>query len=225
MILGTVHADANSEERRYRNARIVDPDRPDKVPQTIADQKNTIMKMADKRLIVAAALLYTGASEAYTQDIEDGTPASDSEAAPRGLCPVHKLPFHHVPAGVSTRTGKSYNAFWACPTRGCKEKPTQEAPDALDEPDAPGTNTPTQAPVAVPAGTQGAETPPGQEAEEKIAMVTILENVLPLPAVRLKFVRDWCAANGVPAPAFLTKIVDLSLDSLAAIVDATRTAT
>jgi len=45
------------------------------------------------------------------------------------LCPVHNLEFRLVPAGVSKKTGNPYNAFYACPERGCREKP-QDAPRA-----------------------------------------------------------------------------------------------
>lgn len=38
-------------------------------------------------------------------------------------CPIHGVPFKTVPAGVSKSTGRPYNAFEACPERGCKEKP------------------------------------------------------------------------------------------------------
>lgn len=47
-----------------------------------------------------------------------------------GGCPVHGVDWRLVPAGVSrTKTNadgspKRFNAFWACPTRGCDEKPT-----------------------------------------------------------------------------------------------------
>lgn len=39
------------------------------------------------------------------------------------LCPVHNVEFKTVPAGVSKSTGRPYNAFLACPERGCNEKP------------------------------------------------------------------------------------------------------
>ena len=38
-------------------------------------------------------------------------------------CPEHHLPWKHVPAGVSKKTGKPYNAFWACPEMGCNLRP------------------------------------------------------------------------------------------------------
>jgi hypothetical protein len=39
------------------------------------------------------------------------------------VCPEHNEPWKHVPAGVSKKTGKSYNAFWACPEMGCNARP------------------------------------------------------------------------------------------------------
>lgn len=59
-----------------------------------------------------------------------------------GNCPIHNVPFKLVPAGTSKTTGKPYNAFWACPERGCREKPQvstnmmpQSAPVKEDKPD------------------------------------------------------------------------------------------
>lgn len=88
-MLGTVHANANSEERRYKNQRTGNK------PQTIADQKNTIIKMAEKRALVAAALLYTMASEVYTQDLEDGVGGDDPpkpQSAPKSDAKVYPCP-------------------------------------------------------------------------------------------------------------------------------------
>jgi hypothetical protein len=47
-----------------------------------------------------------------------------------GGCPVHDVDWKLVPAGFSKNktnadgTPKRYNAFWACPERGCDQKPT-----------------------------------------------------------------------------------------------------
>lgn len=41
-----------------------------------------------------------------------------------GGCPIHDVDWKLVPAGVSKKTNKRYNAFWACPVRGCDEKPS-----------------------------------------------------------------------------------------------------
>lgn len=221
MILGTVHANANSEERRYKNAR-------QNGQQTLADQKNTILKMADKRLIVAAALLYTGASEAYTQDKEDAAPAAETSHQPEGEgnCPTCHKGNLVLKEGIAKKTGKPYK-MWVCDAGswdpetktkiGCEhvqnEAPAEKTPD-----------TPADPAVEAPADAEGAETP-SEEAEEKATFVGILEAAIPLPAARLKFVRDWCAANSVPPPASDKKIGDLSLDALRQIVEEARKAT
>ncbi|MHB8406209.1 MAG: hypothetical protein ACYDCJ_12380 [Gammaproteobacteria bacterium] len=48
--------------------RVINPD--------VADLENTILKMADKRALVASALLATGCSDIFTQDIEDQAESS-----------------------------------------------------------------------------------------------------------------------------------------------------
>jgi hypothetical protein len=42
---------------------------------------------------------------------------------PSAYCPVHRQPWRTVPAGVSKKTGQPYQAFLACPERGCNERP------------------------------------------------------------------------------------------------------
>ena len=42
---------------------------------------------------------------------------------PTAYCPVHRQPWRTVPAGVSKKTGQPYQAFLACPERGCNERP------------------------------------------------------------------------------------------------------
>ena len=57
--------------------RVANPD--------IADQENTILKMADKRAYVAATLLATGCSDIFTQDIEDDPNLQEPKnVTPRG---------------------------------------------------------------------------------------------------------------------------------------------
>lgn len=48
-------------------------------------------------------------------------------------CPIHSVPFRTVPAGVSKSTGRPYNAFEACPERGCKERPPKNYAAPLDQ--------------------------------------------------------------------------------------------
>lgn len=43
--------------------------------------------------------------------------------APVQGCPVHNVPWKTVPAGVSKKTGNPYDAFQACPTQGCTQRP------------------------------------------------------------------------------------------------------
>jgi hypothetical protein len=58
----------------------------------------------------------------------DAVPAATQVFA--GLIDEERCPDHHanwklVPAGVSKTTGKSYDAFYACPERGCKSRPSK----------------------------------------------------------------------------------------------------
>ena len=53
----------------------------------IADLANTILKMADKRALIAATLIATGMSEYFTQDVEDFIDASYVEPS-REMTPV-----------------------------------------------------------------------------------------------------------------------------------------
>ncbi len=46
-----------------------------------------------------------------------------ARAAGGAVCPVHNEPWRLVPAGVSKSTGRSYDAFRACPVKGCRERP------------------------------------------------------------------------------------------------------
>jgi hypothetical protein len=45
------------------------------------------------------------------------TPASNS------VCPIHGTPWKLVPAGISKKTGNAYEAFRACSTKGCDQRP------------------------------------------------------------------------------------------------------
>ena len=42
---------------------------------------------------------------------------------PSASCPVHRVPWKTVPAGVSKKTGKPYGAFFVCSVQGCEERP------------------------------------------------------------------------------------------------------
>jgi hypothetical protein len=59
-------------------------------------------------------------------DALPGIAAGIFDAPVAGVCPVHGQPWRLVPAGVSKRTGEPYDAFHACPERGCRAKPAAE---------------------------------------------------------------------------------------------------
>lgn len=68
-------------------------------------------------------------------------------------CPTHGQPFQLIPAGVSKTSGNPYPAFWACPTRGCKQKPPTDGQDA---PQAPRPTPTPQGAARAPQGPSGA---------------------------------------------------------------------
>jgi len=44
-------------------------------------------------------------------------------AGTNGLCPVHRVAWRVVPAGVSKRSGKPFAEFRVCPEPGCDQRP------------------------------------------------------------------------------------------------------
>lgn len=74
---GAKFADSAPEIVSQENGVIKNPD--------IADLANTILKMADKRALIASTLIATGLSEYFTQDVEDFIDTSYAEVAPREL--------------------------------------------------------------------------------------------------------------------------------------------
>jgi hypothetical protein len=51
------------------------------------------------------------------------TIAAGRNGSAAGSCPVHRVPWKTVPAGISKKTGRPYAAFLACPEPGCDERP------------------------------------------------------------------------------------------------------
>jgi hypothetical protein len=47
-------------------------------------------------------------------------------------CAVHGEDWKLVPSGTSKKTGKPYNAFFACPARDCNEKPARQGEDSQE---------------------------------------------------------------------------------------------
>ena len=50
-------------------------------------------------------------------------PVRTPQAVQSDVCPIHGTPWKVVPAGVSKKTGKAYDAFRACSTQGCDQRP------------------------------------------------------------------------------------------------------
>lgn len=79
----------NSQEKKYatrstwiKNAAGVNEKVPENTP--IYDIMNTLMKMCQKRAIVGAVILATGASDFFTQDIDDADDAKTNGVIPGG---------------------------------------------------------------------------------------------------------------------------------------------
>lgn len=100
-----------------------------------ADQVNTIDKMAQKRALIAAVLIGLGASEFYTQDIEDMTIDGDFEQVPpitrsphaRVIKPHEQTePVHRQQHWIDNQD--IYTRFWAlADTLGLNEDDVYEA--------------------------------------------------------------------------------------------------
>lgn len=56
-------------------------------------------------------------------EMDDLPPVQTRTAVPFEGCPVHRVPWKVVPAGVSKKTGRPYDAFKACPEKGCDQRP------------------------------------------------------------------------------------------------------
>lgn len=78
---GTKFSDNDEAITSQECGRVKNPD--------AADQVNTILKMAEKRALIAATLVAVNASEFFTQDIED-IPTHSEETAPVAEAPAKK---------------------------------------------------------------------------------------------------------------------------------------
>lgn len=83
--------------------------------------------------LVRAVNRLAAALEQNTLAILDNRP--QQPAAPRlaalppvqsvSVCPIHNAPWKTVPAGISKKTGKPYDAFQACSVSGCDQRPAR----------------------------------------------------------------------------------------------------
>ena len=91
------------------NGKVANPD--------LADVENTILKMADKRALVAAALLATGCSDIFTQDVEENeshgyAPEPDRDETPAAKPPTAEKKSANDPGSVSEESlAKVYRGF------------------------------------------------------------------------------------------------------------------
>jgi hypothetical protein len=76
---------------------------------------------------VAPPAVAAGVPAAVATQREDWTFPPGAPAPGPWFCPVHRQS-KIVPAGVSSKTGKPYSAFWACPEKGCDERPPRGYP-------------------------------------------------------------------------------------------------
>ena len=70
----------------------------------LADQYNTVLKMANKRSLVAAVLNATAASDIFTQDIEEDGPGDDA--------PVLRLAMYAAPLSAGAADGLEETYAW-----------------------------------------------------------------------------------------------------------------
>lgn len=93
----------------------------------IADQYNTVLKMSNKRALVAAVLNVTGASQIFTQDVEDfarKARAHGVEGEPRtgGLQPDETRPGAQRQSPDDKATPEQRKALWASVKRAFGEE-------------------------------------------------------------------------------------------------------
>ena len=100
---GANFADGDTAIETQEAGKVANPDLP--------DTWNTVLKMADKRALIAAVLNGTAASDVFTQDVEDHPPATAPEPA-RSEPPEHRQNATAVP--TPTSWPKVKDAIRAC---------------------------------------------------------------------------------------------------------------
>jgi hypothetical protein len=104
-VIAQCEGSCNSQEKKYRTQKVDGAlqERP------IGDLMNTLMKMAQKRAYVGGIIQATGASDFYTQDIDD---AKDAETA--GVRPPPRTVQSAVPRATSARSTDETQAPVCC---------------------------------------------------------------------------------------------------------------
>ena len=70
-IIAECEGSANSQEKKYKERRVWRGNQQHLEETPVTDILNTLMKMAQKRAIVGATIIATGASDFFTQDLDD----------------------------------------------------------------------------------------------------------------------------------------------------------
>lgn len=96
---------ANSQEKKYKERTTWVDNKKVKEPTPVYDILNTLQKMAQKRAYVGAVILATGASDFFTQDIDDV-----ADAATVGIVPEVKTAAVRVPTVTKTSSNIEQHA-------------------------------------------------------------------------------------------------------------------
>lgn len=110
----------------------------DPYPASLVDDLEPITPaQTDDRLISAIHRLAQAVEQNTLALLDRPQPVQNGPQRPAGLqalppiqqpqsadvCPIHNTPWKVVPAGISKKTGKAYDAFRACSTSGCDQRP------------------------------------------------------------------------------------------------------
>ncbi len=101
----------------------------DPYPQDISELEDTALGFAEPDpTIKALNRIATALERLVPTPAQNGPglaalPPVRPPAQNGGVCPNHNTPWKTVPAGISKRTGNAYQAFQACSTDGCDQRP------------------------------------------------------------------------------------------------------
>lgn len=123
---GAKFAEADQSIIGQHVGRVPNPD--------VADQANTILKMAQKRALVAAVLVVTNCSDAFTQDLEE-TPPIDTGGHPVGTqAAANHVRDKKIAESRLTKTGRPDPRGEAETRAGSPEGHSQPSPTQSDHP-------------------------------------------------------------------------------------------
>lgn len=116
VMLGECEASCNSQEKKYRERTVYDnrTNQKSKEPTPIYDILNTLQKMAQKRAFVGAIIISVGASDFFTQDIDDPNDAQQLGTQPKIVNANATIPgVQNTTSADQTQTGNP-----PCPSCG-----------------------------------------------------------------------------------------------------------